>query len=371
VEAQQTGQTVARGTVAVRLVAIGVALAAVTWIGVMTGGTVPTPLLAAEGTAPPTSTNGSLRPGTIRRIPFDEIPQLITVGEGAAYTILGVSEPYELVRVDAHTLVVSMRTLPGLHFALNAGGGALWVSSCKGDRFVACRENSLLRLDTDTLETVAELPMKDQIFDIELGSDALWVELAGSHDATILKLDPVTNQILSTFPVQGGMLAVGGGWVWIANLNANAVFQYDAATGREVARLGVPRNDPCWLAADQTTAWVTSCLFGKDRLSRIDAASNRVVDRMPFEGSATITVADGYLWMVTTSARDPYITVRRLDPATNKFVGQPIRIASDPAVGQHFSCSTLGGPSASWAGVGEGALWVTDCRDAELVRIQL
>jgi hypothetical protein len=79
-----------------------------------------------------------------------------------------------------------------------------------------------------------------------------------------------------------------------------------------------------------------SCL-GKDQLARIDPVTSRVVDRIPFEGNGTITFADGYLWLMTTGRSEPYITMRRLDPATNTFVDPPIRIASDPSARQHFS----------------------------------
>src|SRR5262245_30242966 len=41
-------------------------------------------------------------PGTITRFQLGELPQQIAVGEGAAFTILGVHRPYELTRVDAH-----------------------------------------------------------------------------------------------------------------------------------------------------------------------------------------------------------------------------------------------------------------------------
>ena len=103
----------------------------------------------------------------------------------------------------------------------------------------------------------------------------------------------------------------------------------------------------------------------------MDPATNRVVDRIQFErGSPTITYADGYLWAVTTSTSDPPITVRRLDPATNEFVGQAIAIPDDPTAEPHSRCEHLGFAEESSAGVGAGAVWVTDCPDAEVVRVQ-
>ena len=193
------------------------------------------------------------------------------------------------------------------------------------------------------------------------------------RSAILFKLDPQTNRIVSFFPVRIGMMAVGGGSVWITDLNAHAVFRYNTATGREVARIPVgARNEPCWLAAGGTAAWVTVCLStAGTNVSRMDPATNRVVDRIQFErGSPTITYADGYLWAVTTSTSDPPITVRRLDPATNEFVGQAIAIPDDPTAEPHSRCEHLGFAEESSAGVGAGAVWVTDCPDAEVVRVQ-
>src|SRR2546426_5884705 len=97
VESQQSGWAVVRGTIAARLVGVAMAVAAVALIGVVTEGKAPRPVPATEATAQPPPASWSQQPGTITRFQFDQVPQQLTVGEGAAYAILGASEPYELV----------------------------------------------------------------------------------------------------------------------------------------------------------------------------------------------------------------------------------------------------------------------------------
>jgi YVTN family beta-propeller protein len=59
---------------------------------------------------------------------------------------------------------------------------------------------------------------------------------------------------------------------------------------------------------------------------------------LPLPGAASMTVADGRLWVLHAAG-----TVVRVDPATNAVVGKPLRVPAD----------------AEAIAVGEGALWVT------------
>lgn len=47
---------------------------------------------------------------------------------------------------------------------------------------------------------------------------------------------------------------------------------------------------------------------------------------IPLPGAATMTVADGMLWVLKGAG-----TVVRVDPATNRVVGKPLHVPADTA----------------------------------------
>ena len=66
---------------------------------------------------------------------------------------------------------------------------------------------------------------------------------------------------------------------------------------------------------------------------------------IPVSGAGNIAVADGKLWVLTGAG-----TVVRLDPATNRVVGKPLRVPADTAA----------------IAVAQGALWVTTVASGDL-----
>jgi YVTN family beta-propeller protein len=66
---------------------------------------------------------------------------------------------------------------------------------------------------------------------------------------------------------------------------------------------------------------------------------------IPLPGAATMTVADGMLWVLKGAG-----TVVRVDPATNRVVGKPLRVPADAAA----------------IAVAQRALWVTSVADGDL-----
>jgi DNA-binding beta-propeller fold protein YncE len=66
---------------------------------------------------------------------------------------------------------------------------------------------------------------------------------------------------------------------------------------------------------------------------------------IPLPGAATMTVADGMLWVLKGAG-----TVVRVDPATNRVVGKPLRVPADAAA----------------IAVAQGALWVTTVASGDL-----
>jgi DNA-binding beta-propeller fold protein YncE len=71
----------------------------------------------------------------------------------------------------------------------------------------------------------------------------------------------------------------------------------------------------------------------------------RLAAVIPIPGAASMTVADGMLWV-----RKGAGTVVRVDPATNRVVGKPLRVPAD----------------AEAIAVGDGALWVARVAPGDL-----
>jgi YVTN family beta-propeller protein len=67
---------------------------------------------------------------------------------------------------------------------------------------------------------------------------------------------------------------------------------------------------------------------------------------IPLPGAATMTVADGMLWVLKGAG-----TVVRIDPATNAVIGKPLRVPTGAAIA-----------------VAQGALWVTSVAPGDLGR---
>jgi virginiamycin B lyase len=92
-----------------------------------------------------------------------------------------------------------------------------------------------------------------------ISATAVWVMNEG--DGTISRIDPATDSVTATIlvatrPVQGGDIAVGGGFVW-ARISDQLVAKVDPTTNDVVARYG-PEAGSGSVAADDTAAWVSA-----------------------------------------------------------------------------------------------------------------
>jgi hypothetical protein len=104
-------------------------------------------------------------------------------------------------------------------------------------------------------------------------------------------------------------------------------------------------------------------------MAKIDPATNQIVSTSPISPATEISTGAGLLWIAQAGNEDPGITVRRLDPATDRFVGEPVTIRYGP--GNHYA--TIG-PSAGpplFLAVGDGAVWVNDFAEGAVIRIDL
>src|SRR5262245_36771403 len=111
----------------------------------------------------------------------------------------------------------------------------------------------------------------------EDGYGGAWVPDTGTD--TITKIDPVTNSVVFTIPVEmfgsEGSVGLGEGSLWVATVRdgESLLLRYDSTTGVEQARIGVPLGYGVTVAFG--SVWVTGEV--KNQLYRIDPATNKLV----------------------------------------------------------------------------------------------
>ena len=172
---------------------------------------------------------------------------------------------------------------------------------------------------------------------LAVGDGAVWVLQGGK----LLKINPVSNQILATFPdIHGASLAVGGGAVWVPirfwlNFHLQRI---DPNTGQVNAII----STSSWsVTVGAGSVWVTD--LRKRKASRIAPQKNQIVSTFdlgpgPFGmHRAAVAAGEGAVWVLYEG------TLSRIDPNTDTIVAT-VRLGG----------SSLGHNLA----VGEGGVWV-------------
>jgi virginiamycin B lyase len=195
------------------------------------------------------------------------------------------------------TIPISIASSEG---GLAAGAGSIWLLSD--------RKGTLVRLDPATNKPLAEIQVPAGSCTAAFGENAVWV--TGTETGVLTRVDPATNLVTDTIPVGKSprFLAVGGGYVWTLNQADGSVSKVDVSTKKLVATIEVGVPGPGGeIAYGEGSVWVTSFGFP---LSRIDPASNRVVQQFVGEGGDAVRVGLGSVWLSNLKAG----TVWRLDP---------------------------------------------------------
>ena len=202
---------------------------------------------------------------------------------------------------------------------------------------------------------------------VVVGGGSVWV--LNADDRTISRIDPKTRRIVKTFAT-GGLptdLAFGDGSLWVGNgflpkktgligfAYTSSVARVDPDTYLVTDTIPLPRppvgadvygSSPIsQLTVARGSVWAIN---PDGSVSRIDAATNRIVARIPVKFATAIAADKESVWVVRNAA------VTRIDPRTGR-IGQTISV-----------------PAAGFAGiaVGDGAVWTTDPNDGTVWRIE-
>jgi YVTN family beta-propeller protein len=176
---------------------------------------------------------------------------------------------------------------------------------------------TLVRIDPATNAPVAQVRVPAGSYTVAFGEGAVWVTNTDAN--TLTRVDPATNLITDTIAVGGTprFLAVGNGSVWTLNQRDGSVSRVDAKTKKVVATIEVgvpgPGGD---IAVGEDSVWVTAIDIP---ISRIDPATNQVVQQFVGKGGDAIRIGLGAVWLSMLDQGK----VWRLDPkrieATQSF----------------------------------------------------
>jgi hypothetical protein len=203
------------------------------------------------------------------------------------------------------------------------GDGSVWVVGAGGvTRVDAVTDRILARID---------VPGTGDYGEIAIGEGSVWVtapDLRGDGSrGNLVRIDPSTNEVVSTINVGGPIsgLGIGGGWIWVTRPEAGpgTLFRIDPQTDRVVDdhRVGMSPGSPVYAGG---YVWVPSTEAGSSN-SKIDPGSGNVVDVL--SGPPIVAAGDGSLWAVGSDS------VFRLDPVTGATQATiPVRRASGVAV---------------------------------------
>jgi virginiamycin B lyase len=190
--------------------------------------------------------------------------------------------------------------VPESEGGIAAGSGSLWMMTDK--------QGTLTRIDPATNRAVAEIHVAPGSYAVTYGEGAVWV--TSTEKGVVTRVNPRTNVIEATITVgpRPRFVNTGEGAVWTINQGDGSVSRIDPKTNKVVATIecGIP-GPGGEIAVGDGSVWVTSFEFP---LTRIDVASNKVVQQFEGSGGDAVRFGHGSVWLSNLRAAN----VWRIDP---------------------------------------------------------
>jgi virginiamycin B lyase len=206
-------------------------------------------------------------------------------------------------RVDAksHKIVATIPSgVANDEGGITAGGGSIWMPSDAA--------GVLSRIDPAINKVVSKISIPAGSFTALFDGGSVWI--TSTKNNLLTRVDATSEKVLAKIPVGPAprFLAAGLGSVWTLNQGDGSVSRVDPETNKVSATIEVgvpgPGGD---IAVGQGAVWVTA--MGKP-LSKIDAATNRVVIQYVGKGGDALRVGLGSLWL----SNHEFHEVWRIDP---------------------------------------------------------
>jgi YVTN family beta-propeller protein len=184
--------------------------------------------------------------------------------------------------------------------------------------------------DASSARVRATIPVVPRPNALVLAGGQVWVGSAAA--SRLVRVDQKTGRRLGSTAVPRGLtsLAVGRGFVWIANQARQTVSRVSVRTHKLVGTPYTVAGRPVAIAVTRSAVWVGSRTGARSGqrtqlLLKLDPRSGALLNTIPIpRGVENLTVGEGAVW-VTNRFAD---TVTRVDTATGKQ--RLIRVGSDP-----------------------------------------
>jgi streptogramin lyase len=197
---------------------------------------------------------------------------------------------HNLVRADPETgasLATISASPADSEGGITTGAGSVWL--------VTSASSELDRIDASTNAIVARIQIPKGSFNPIYAGDSVWI--ASNDGNALVRVDPATNKVTGSTPIgpKPRFLTVGEGSVWVLNQGDGTVSRVDATTGKLMATIpaGIPGLGG-EIAYGGGYVWAT--VFGYP-ITRIDPASNKVVQQWAGKGGDSIRYAHGSVWL--------------------------------------------------------------------------
>src|SRR5215469_164998 len=246
-----------------------------------------------------------------------------------------------VVRLDAATnKTTAVAIVKNPCSGLAAGFGSIWVPSCGS--------HSLLRIDPQTGKIQAEIPVgpADSEGGITVGAGSIW--MASDKKGVLTRIDPQSNKVVAEIDLPSGSYApaFADGAVWITSTEHSVLTRVDPQSNR--ATVSVPVGpQPRFLTVGAGSVWTLN--QGDGTISRVDTATGKLTVTIAAGIAGTggeIAFGEGSVWATVFE-----FPMSRIDPATNSVVQQ------------------WTGPGGDSIRVGHGSIWLTDLAHGKVWRI--
>ncbi|MBA2632470.1 MAG: hypothetical protein H0U86_05660 [Chloroflexi bacterium] len=187
-------------------------------------------------------------------------------------------------------------TEPGIPTAY--GHGSLWLASDP--------PGTLVRMDPVTGEILATIEVSgpaDRPYNMAPALDNRWVWASAGVDNAIVRIDPQTNQVVDRFEVDalGYQMISTGSDLYMTDFDRDVVVHLDAETGEIRDRIQLP-GGPSGLAVTDEGLWVS--LWREQRLLLMDPQTVQTLGEYEIALSSIALTPDGdSLWIAGNNSR--------------------------------------------------------------------
>jgi virginiamycin B lyase len=258
-------------------------------------------------------------------------------GEGALW--LRDVQTGKVFRIDPkkNQLAAIISLEPGC--CLAAGEGALWATGTE--------KNHLLRINPSSNKVTRTIGVGAFPEGLAVAFGSVWI--SNRHAGTVSRVDPKTNKLVAridvTYPGPAGPNSVGrgGDFMWVGVSKSREIVRIDPRTNKVAGTLTIPGAGCHDLATYEATLWLArGCvddvrpnkiwkidtrrmkvaatiepggdlgapafwrgqlwILTSRNLISIDGKTNRVVNRATIRGPGNAAVADGTLWVSSSSS---------------------------------------------------------------------